>query len=76
MDMKDEDLPNPILKAYAFIEWMWDPPKCPNGTDLWVQDTAPNKFQIWYSAQNWDKVLEYSTHASWTYMGVDYWTAV
>ena len=58
MDMKNEDLPKPILTAYAFTEWTWDTPKHPNGTDLWVQDTHPNKFEIWYSTHNWDKVFE------------------
>ena len=69
--MKDVDLPQPILKAYAFTEWTWDTPKRPNGADLWVQDTAPNAWQIWYSAQNWDTVLESTT--SWSYVGVNTW---
>ena len=68
--MKDEDLPKPILKAYAFTEWTWDTPKRPNGADLWVQ--PPNKWEIWYSPLNWDKVFE-TGWGDWEYMGVGYW---
>ena len=72
MDMKDKDLPKPILKAYAFTEWtLWDTPKRPNGTDVWVEE-LPNKFHVWYSWHNRFDVLE-SMEDDWEYMGVKYW---
>ena len=74
MDMKNKDLPKPILKAYAFTEWTrWETPKRPNGTDLWVEyKLLPNKFDVWYSPRNWFDVLDTEVD-EWEYMGDGYW---
>ena len=73
LDLKNRDLPKPILKAYAFTEWtLWDTPKRPNGTDLWVEYDSPNQFQIWYSQLNWREVLD-TRKDDWEYMGLGFW---
>ena len=72
MDMKNEDLPKPILKAYAFTEWTWETPQRPNGTDLWVADKTSNKCDIWYSTLNWDKVLV-ADDDEWEHVGAGYY---
>ena len=72
-DLKNGDLPKPILKAYAFTEWTWDTPKRPNGTDLWVENG--DKFEIWYSPLNWEEVLDTGKH-DWEYMGAEFWYSV
>ena len=73
-ELKNGDLPKPILKAYAFVEWtLWDTPKHPNGTDLWVEYNPPNKFEIWYSPLNWYEVLEDTGKHDWEYVGAGFW---
>ena len=72
-DLKNENLPKPILKAYAFTEWtLEDTLQRPNGTDLWVEYDPPNKFLIWWSPLNWDDVLETGKH-DWECAGVGFW---
>ena len=71
--MKDEDLPKPILKAYAFTEWTWDPPKRPNGADLWAPVKCADMFEIWYSPINWQKVFEETGEGDWEYSGHPKW---
>ena len=72
-DVRNEALPTPLLRAYAFTEWSWDTPQLPNGTDLWVEDTdAPNRFEIWYSELNWQDCLSVGEQG-WEYKGIAYW---
>ena len=71
-ELANENLPKPILKAYAFTEWtLWDTPKRPNGTDLWVEYNLPNEFEKWYSPLNWYEVLDTGKH-DWEYVGAGF----
>ena len=70
-EMRNTDLPTPVLRAYAYTEWSWDEPQLPDGTDLWVQHNAPNQFEIWYSELNWPDFLN-TGEQGWAYLGIGY----
>ena len=71
-NIKNDNLPEPLLKAWAFTEWSWDTPKRPNGTDLWVEHTPPNQFEIWYSPLNMQEFLETGMW-EWEWRGYGVW---
>ena len=67
----NKNLPEPILKAYAFTEWILpkDPRQCKRctGTHVWVP-WSDNEFEIWYSPLAWGGILE-TPEDQWQYMG-------
>ena len=70
--MLEQDLPKPVLRAYAFTDFSGDVPKRPYGTDLWVQGNAPNQYEIWYSPLSWEHCLS-SCAQDWVFVGIGYW---
>ena len=81
-ELNDADLPPPILRAWAYTEWM----PYPNGTSLWVEANGldrntgvnlfrPNNYYIWYSPRSWDQVL-LTPEQDWEYMGTAVWPLV
>ena len=71
-NMKKENLPKPLLHNWAFTEWSWDTPKRPHGTDLRVEHTPPNQFEIWYSPLNMQEFLETGMW-EWEWRGYGVW---
>ena len=70
--LKNDLVPQPMLRAYAFTEWSWDDPQQPNGTDLWVETSSPNEYVIWYSPNNWADFLQ-TAREDWVCMGAGFW---